>query len=152
MRILLTGATGLLGSALLRLLLARGHETRCFVRADSPNISRLDGERVEILHGDAAREEDLYWALRDDTSPYDDLRLRAGQERAPSASLPRPLARLPHLRPWHEPLAACLPRRLRARRIRSPRTPRVRTPKLRPARCRTPGLPRPCEDCGSGPG
>ena len=65
MRILLTGATGLLGSALLRLLLARGHETRCFVRADSPNTSRLDGERVEILHGDAAREEDLYLALRD---------------------------------------------------------------------------------------
>jgi nucleoside-diphosphate-sugar epimerase len=65
MRILLTGATGLLGSTLLRLLLARGHETRCFVRADSPNTSKLDGERVEILHGDAAREEDLYRALRD---------------------------------------------------------------------------------------
>ena len=63
MRILLTGATGLLGGALLRLLLARGHETRCLVRADSPNTSRLDGERVEILHGDAAREEDLYRAL-----------------------------------------------------------------------------------------
>jgi nucleoside-diphosphate-sugar epimerase len=65
MRILLTGATGLLGGALLRLLLARGHETRCLVRADSPNTSRLDGERVEILHGDAAREEDLYQALRE---------------------------------------------------------------------------------------
>ena len=64
MRILLTGATGLLGGALLRLLLARGHETRCLVRVDSPNTSRLDGERVEILHGDAAREEDLYRALR----------------------------------------------------------------------------------------
>ena len=64
MRILLTGATGLLGGALLRLLLARGHETRCLVRAESPNTSRLDGERVEIFHGDAAREEDLYRALR----------------------------------------------------------------------------------------
>jgi uncharacterized protein YbjT (DUF2867 family) len=64
MRILLTGATGLLGGALLELLLARGHETRCLVRADSPNTSRLDGERVEILHGDAARVEDLYRALR----------------------------------------------------------------------------------------
>src|SRR5687767_2448621 len=65
MRILLTGATGLLGGALLELLLARGHETRCLVRADSPNASRLDGQRVEILYGDAAREEDLYRALGD---------------------------------------------------------------------------------------
>jgi uncharacterized protein YbjT (DUF2867 family) len=65
MRILLTGATGLLGGALLELLLARGHETRCLVRVDSPNASRLDGQRVEILYGDAAREEDLYRALGD---------------------------------------------------------------------------------------
>jgi uncharacterized protein YbjT (DUF2867 family) len=64
MRILLTGATGLLGGALLGLLLAGGHETRCLVRAESPNTSRLDRQRVEILHGDAAREEDLYRALR----------------------------------------------------------------------------------------
>jgi len=63
MRILLTGATGLLGGALLGLLLAEGHETRCLVRATSPNASRLDGERVEILRGDVAREEDLYRAL-----------------------------------------------------------------------------------------
>ena len=65
MRVLLTGATGLLGGALLRLLLARGHETRCLVRADSTNASRLDGQRVEIFYGDAAREEDLYLALGD---------------------------------------------------------------------------------------
>jgi uncharacterized protein YbjT (DUF2867 family) len=79
MRILLTGATGLLGGALLRLLLAEGLETRCLVRADSPNTSRLDGERVEILHGDAAREEDLYRALRD----TDALLHVAGIEYAP---------------------------------------------------------------------
>ena len=65
MRVLLTGATGLLGGALLELLLARGHETRCLVRADSTNASRLDGQRVEIFYGDAAREEDLYLALGD---------------------------------------------------------------------------------------
>jgi uncharacterized protein YbjT (DUF2867 family) len=64
MRVLLTGATGLLGGALLGLLLAEGHETRCLIRSDSPNVSRLDGERVEILRGDVAREEDLYRALR----------------------------------------------------------------------------------------
>ncbi len=65
MRILLTGATGLLGGALLRLLLDEGHSTRCLVRTGSPNASRLDGERVEILRGDVAREEDLYVALED---------------------------------------------------------------------------------------
>src|ERR687889_1562983 len=80
MRILLTGATGLLGGALLELLLARGHETRCLVRADSPNAFRLDGQRVEILHGDAAREEDLYRALGD----ADALLHLAGIEHAPS--------------------------------------------------------------------
>jgi len=65
MRVLLTGATGLLGGALLRLLLAKGHKTRCLIRADSPNTSRLDGERVEILRGDVSREDDLYRALED---------------------------------------------------------------------------------------
>jgi nucleoside-diphosphate-sugar epimerase len=65
MRILFTGATGLLGGELLRLLLAEGHETRCLIRSDSPNASRLAGERTEIIRGDAAREEDLYRALRD---------------------------------------------------------------------------------------
>ncbi|MBA3702863.1 MAG: NAD(P)H-binding protein [Actinomycetota bacterium] len=65
MRILLTGATGLLGGELLRLLLAEGHEARCLIRSASPNASRLVGERAEILRGDAAREEDLYRALRD---------------------------------------------------------------------------------------
>src|SRR3712207_6532135 len=80
MRILLTGATGLLGGALLELLLARGHEARCLVRADSPNTSRLDGQRVEILPGDAAREKDLYLALRG----ADVLLHAAGIEHAPS--------------------------------------------------------------------
>ena len=79
MRILLTGATGLLGGALLELLLARGHETRCLVREDSPNAFRLDGQRVEILRGDAAREEDLYRALGD----ADALLHVAGIEYAP---------------------------------------------------------------------
>ena len=70
----------MLGGALLRLLLAGGHETRCLVRADSPNASRLDGERVEVIRGDAAREEDLYRALED----TDALLHVAGIEYAPS--------------------------------------------------------------------
>jgi uncharacterized protein YbjT (DUF2867 family) len=63
MRILLTGATGLLGGALLELLLAEGHEVRCLVRLDSPNASRLDGARAEVFRGDAGDEDDLYAAL-----------------------------------------------------------------------------------------
>ncbi len=63
MRILLTGATGLLGGELLELLLAEGHVVRCLVRPNSPNASRLDGERVEIFRGDTGNEGDLYRAL-----------------------------------------------------------------------------------------
>jgi uncharacterized protein YbjT (DUF2867 family) len=63
MRILLTGATGLLGGELLELLLAGGHKTRCLLRPGSLHASRLAGKRVEVLRGDVAREEDLYRAL-----------------------------------------------------------------------------------------
>jgi uncharacterized protein YbjT (DUF2867 family) len=63
MRVLLTGATGLLGGELLRLLLAGGHETRCLLRPNSPNASRLDGDGVEVVRGDAADEGDLFRAL-----------------------------------------------------------------------------------------
>jgi uncharacterized protein YbjT (DUF2867 family) len=64
MRVLLTGATGLLGGELLKLLLAEGHEARCLLRAGSPNASRLDAERAEIFRGDAADEKDLHRALQ----------------------------------------------------------------------------------------
>ena len=64
MRVLLTGATGLLGGELLKLLLAEGHEARCLLRAGSPNASRLDAERAEIFRGDAANEEDFLRALQ----------------------------------------------------------------------------------------
>ena len=63
MRILLTGATGLLGGELLELLLAEEHRVRCLVRPKSQNASRLDGERVEVFRGDAGDEENLYEAL-----------------------------------------------------------------------------------------
>ena len=53
----------MLGGALVRLLLAGGHETRCLIRPDSPNATRIDADRVEIRRGDVAREEDLYRAL-----------------------------------------------------------------------------------------
>jgi uncharacterized protein YbjT (DUF2867 family) len=63
MRVLLTGATGLLGGELLKLLLADGYEIRCLLRPNSPNASRLDGERVDIFRGDAGDEGDLFGAL-----------------------------------------------------------------------------------------
>lgn len=64
MKTLLTGATGLLGRALLDLMLERGYEVRCLVRRDSPNLSRLDLRRVEIFYGDAGDEGALSGALR----------------------------------------------------------------------------------------
>ncbi len=63
MRVLLTGATGLLGGSLLEILLAAGHDVRCLVRRDSPNASRLDGTGAEVFRGDAGSEADLYGAL-----------------------------------------------------------------------------------------
>lgn len=60
---MITGATGLLGGALLDLLLAEDHEVRCLLREASPNASRLNPERVEIARGDAGSIEDLSRAL-----------------------------------------------------------------------------------------
>jgi nucleoside-diphosphate-sugar epimerase len=63
MRILLTGGAGLLGGALLPLLLAGSHEIRCLVRQSGAGAWRLDSERVERFRGDAGDSEDLYRAL-----------------------------------------------------------------------------------------
>jgi len=63
--ILVTGATGLNGSALLRLLSAKGIATRALVRSRvrAEAIAALSG--VEIVEGDMARPETLGAALRD---------------------------------------------------------------------------------------
>lgn len=63
MKILLTGATGLLGGAMALRFLAAGHDVRCLVRDESPNVSRLDGKDVEVSYGDARSESDLRRAL-----------------------------------------------------------------------------------------
>ena len=63
MRLLVTGGTGLLGGALLSLLLAQGREVRCLVRESSASASRLEGKRVELVRGDTGNSEDLYRAL-----------------------------------------------------------------------------------------
>jgi uncharacterized protein YbjT (DUF2867 family) len=79
-RVLLTGATGLLGGALLELLLAEGHEVRCLVREGSPRASRLDPRRAELARGDAGDARALSRAL----SGVDALLHVAGIEYAPA--------------------------------------------------------------------
>jgi dihydroflavonol-4-reductase len=51
MRVLVTGATGLLGVEIVRALLARGHAVRALVRPTSP-LAGLEGLPVEIARGD----------------------------------------------------------------------------------------------------
>jgi uncharacterized protein YbjT (DUF2867 family) len=63
MRLLVTGGTGLLGGALLNLLVAERLEVRCLVREESARASRLEGGQVELVRGDAGGSEDLYQAL-----------------------------------------------------------------------------------------
>jgi uncharacterized protein YbjT (DUF2867 family) len=63
MKVVLTGATGLLGGALLDLLLGEGSDVRCLVREGSPNVSRLDPVCTEIVTGDAGNVGDLLRAL-----------------------------------------------------------------------------------------
>src|SRR5215218_10002041 len=60
--ILLTGATGLLGSAVLRRLIARGEQVRCLVR----DARRLGPERmhVQLASGDLADPGSFRNALR----------------------------------------------------------------------------------------
>jgi nucleoside-diphosphate-sugar epimerase len=79
MRVLITGATGLLGSALVQLLLVEGHEVRCLVREKSPRVSRLDAQRVELVRGDASSARDLVEVL----SGRDTVLHVAGIEYAP---------------------------------------------------------------------
>ncbi len=80
MKALLTGATGLLGGALLDLLLQEGHEVRCLVREGSRNVSRLDPSQVEVFRGNASSADDLQRAL----AGADALLHVAGIEHAPS--------------------------------------------------------------------
>ncbi len=51
MKILVTGSTGLIGSRVVRKLVARGHDVRCLVRSDRRR-ARLAGLPVEQVRGD----------------------------------------------------------------------------------------------------
>lgn len=78
MKVLVSGATGLLGGALVGVLLCRGHEVRCLLRPESPNASRLDPE-AEVAYGDAGDAGSVSRALRG----VDALVHAAGIEYAP---------------------------------------------------------------------
>jgi len=79
MKVLVTGGTGLLGGALVGLLLAEGHEVRCLVREGSSRASRLDPLPVELVRGEAGDARALSRAL----SGVDALLHVAGVEYAP---------------------------------------------------------------------
>lgn len=63
MRVLVTGATGLIGSHLANALIAKGDIVKAFVRASS-NVTFLP-RSVELSYGDILDEESLYKAAED---------------------------------------------------------------------------------------
>ena len=62
MRVLVTGATGLLGVEIVRELLARGHHVRALVRPAS-GLAGLAGTAAEIVRGDVLEPESVRAAL-----------------------------------------------------------------------------------------
>jgi dihydroflavonol-4-reductase len=63
MTTLVTGATGLVGSHVTRLLVARGDAVRVLVRERSP-LDELDGLDVELVYGDVLDRESVRRAMR----------------------------------------------------------------------------------------
>jgi dihydroflavonol-4-reductase len=62
--VLLTGASGFVGSALARRLLQSGFEVRALLRPNSPTLA-LSGVEVDIAHGDLRDRPSLRAAMRD---------------------------------------------------------------------------------------
>lgn len=64
MKTLITGATGFIGSNLVRLLLEKGEALKCLVRPDS-DTRNLDGLDVELAYGDITDIQSIHHALKD---------------------------------------------------------------------------------------
>lgn len=62
MKVLITGADGMLGSNLTRELLSRGHQIRAFLLPNSPATS-LDGLDIERVEGNILQVDDLVQAV-----------------------------------------------------------------------------------------
>ncbi len=61
--VLVTGATGFIGSHVVRALIRRGDVVRCLVRPDSSRVA-LDGLSVDLVEGDLTRPATLRPAVR----------------------------------------------------------------------------------------
>ena len=64
MKTLITGASGFVGSAVVRQLIRAGHSVRALLRPKS-NHRNIDGLPVEIIHGDLTQSDSLTAALSD---------------------------------------------------------------------------------------
>ena len=80
LKILVTGATGFLGSHLVEELLRRGHEVHCLVRRTS-NLQWLEALPVRLVYGDVTSKE----SLRDAVCGKDTIYHAAGDIRGKSA-------------------------------------------------------------------
>jgi dihydroflavonol-4-reductase len=63
-KVLVTGATGFVGSAVTRLLLNRGYEVKTLVRSTSPT-KNLEGLKIEKVVGDLKDKDSLKNAMKD---------------------------------------------------------------------------------------
>lgn len=63
MKVLLTGATGFIGSNVARALQTRGHEVRALVRPTS-NTMAIDGTDIQIVHGDILDRDSVAQAVK----------------------------------------------------------------------------------------
>jgi len=59
MKVVVTGATGRIGSVLVRALIDRGEEVRALAMPEDPGLSRLDGLDAEVVVGDLASGQGL---------------------------------------------------------------------------------------------
>ncbi len=63
MKVLVTGGTGFVGSAVVRKLATHNHDVRVLVRPSSP-LSNIEGLEVELVHGDLTDGESVRRAIR----------------------------------------------------------------------------------------